>query len=111
MKSFDLASLYRAPQASIYTIGGFSDKGLVSLESYNCSSNSWDLLAESLTSRTQFGAVAMGNSILMIGGKHAGKRIASSEEYNIRTNEWLLSDISLTAPRSGFAALAISSKL
>ena len=39
MKSFDLASLCRTPKSYIYSISGFSDKSLVSVESFNFTTN------------------------------------------------------------------------
>jgi influenza virus NS1A-binding protein len=109
MKSFDLASLCRTPKSYIYAISGFSDKSLVSLECFNFLSNTWDFLAESITSRTQFGAVVHKENILVIGGKQAGKRISTTEVYSPVSNEWSVGDLEMISPRSGFSAMAISS--
>ena len=109
MKSFDLASLCRTPKSYIYSISGFSDKSLVSVESFNFTTNTWDFLSDSLTSRTQFGAFLYKDNILIIGGKQAGKRINSTEIYSPTSNEWFPGDIELLSPRSGFSAMSISS--
>ena len=109
MKSFDLASLCRTPKSYIYSISGFSDKSLVSLECFNFSTSSWDFLSDSLTSRTQFGAVIHRENILILGGKQAGKRISTTESYSTLANEWIAGDFEMLSPRSGFSAMSISS--
>jgi len=56
----------------IYVIGGFSDKGLVSVERFDCSKETWEFVGNSISNRTQFGAVAFEDHILAIGGKTVG---------------------------------------
>lgn len=109
MQSFDLASLCRTPKSYIYSISGFSDKSLVSLECFNFATNTWDFLSDSLTSRTQFGAVSYRDNIIVLGGKQAGKRISTSEVYSPELNEWSLGEFEMLSPRSGFSAMSISS--
>ena len=111
IKSFDLASLCRAPKSYIYSISGFSDKSLVSLECFNFASNSWDYLSDSLASRTQFGAVVYRDNIVVMGGKQSGKRVSTTEVYAPVSNEWTPGDFELMNPRSGFSAISISNDI
>ena len=69
MKSVDLASLCRAPSAFIYTIGGYSESTLSTVETYDCEGQIWKQGAEPSCSRTQFACVQDSSSILVIGGK------------------------------------------
>ena len=109
--SIDLASLCRPPAAFIYSIGGFSDSGLLSVERYDCLNDQWTFVSSSLTNRTQFGSVVLEGRIVAFGGKTAGKRVANSEEYAIEEDRWLEGRVRLPAARSGFACVAISTDL
>jgi hypothetical protein len=111
IKSFDLASLCRAPKSYIYAISGFSDKSLVSLECFNFASNSWDYLSDSLASRTQFGAVLYKDNIIVMGGKQSGKRVSTTETYSPVSNEWTPGDFELLNARSGFSSVSISNDI
>ncbi|OMJ73023.1 hypothetical protein SteCoe_28379 [Stentor coeruleus] len=111
MKSFDLASLCRTPKSYIYAISGFSDKSLQTLECFNFTTNCWDFLADSLSSRTQFGAVSYKDNIIVMGGKIAGKRVSTCENYSLLSNEWSIGDFELLSSRSGFAAMSISNDI
>lgn len=111
IKSFDLASLCRAPKSYIYAISGFSDKSLVSLECFNFTNNSWDYLSDSLASRTQFGAVLYKDNIIVMGGKQSGKRVSSTETYSPLSNEWVPGEFELLSSRSGFSAISISNDI
>jgi hypothetical protein len=46
-------------------------------------------------------------TILIIGGKYEGVRVNICEEYNIRENKIKISDLKLSAPRSGFGAISL----
>lgn len=45
VRSIDLASLCRPSNCYIYVAGGFSDRGINSVERYNCEIDSWDQMA------------------------------------------------------------------
>lgn len=67
--SYDLASLCKPSRAFIYVIGGFADKGLRSVERYDCEENNWSMICQSLSSRTQSASVIVDDSIFILGGK------------------------------------------
>jgi len=108
LRSFDLASLCRAPEAFIYTFGGFSDKSLTSIERYDCGTDKWELLGDIPTPRTQFGVLQHSEDILLIGGKQANKRTALSEVYCRADNSWKPGNINLPTARSGFGHVKIA---
>lgn len=104
------------PKGFIYVIGGVSDKGLISVERFDCSKETWEFVASSLSNRTQFGAIVFEDHIVSIGGKtvcftQAGKRVSSSEEYLISSNQWVPGSVNLPIARSGFACLILDSTL
>lgn len=114
--SIDISPVDSPPKGFIYVIGGFSDKGLMSVERFDCSKETWDFVSNSLSNRTQFGAVAFEDHIIALGGKtvssrQAGKRVTSSEEYQISSNQWVAGSVGLPTARSGFACLILNSTL
>lgn len=111
MKSFDFNLINRMQNTKIYTISGFSEKAISSVELYESSIDSWTTLPDCLSPRTQFSSLFYQNSILILGGKQNGKRISSCEQFNIHTNTWTVSPFSLPSPRSGFSAIGLSSNL
>lgn len=111
MKSIDLASLCRPYASSIYVMGGFGDKGLLSIEKYYANDDSWHKTCELLSSRTSFAVASQGDKILLLGGKINGKRTETVEEFNKNTNRAKFSMINLTSKRSGLGALSISNDI
>ena len=109
MKSFDFNSLYKLHSTKVYTISGFSDKALTNTELFDSQTETWQLLNECISPRTQFSAIVYNTNIMILGGKQAGKRLATCEFFDFNTNNWSISQISLPKARSGFVALTISS--
>lgn len=109
MKSFDFNSLYKLHGTKIYAISGFSDKALSTVEVYDSNADNWAIANDCLNPRTQFAAINYINDIMTIGGKQGGKRISTIEKLNITTNIWSMCPFTLPTPKSGFAALSLSS--
>jgi hypothetical protein len=111
MKSIDLASLCRPYASSIYVMGGFGDKGLLSIEKYDANEDSWQKASDLLSFRTSFALASQGDKVLLLGGKINGKRTETVEEFNRSTNRAKFSLINLTSKRSGLGALSISNDI
>lgn len=106
INSLDLASLCRTPNNYIYTLSGFSDEALKSVELYDCAQDKWTTVSNCIQPRTQFAALAFGTGILMIGGKEKGKRVSSAQLFDTKTNQVQKTKFSLAAPRSGFGCVS-----
>jgi N-acetylneuraminic acid mutarotase len=103
----------RAPDGTIYAIGGYDSHGrpLRTVEAYNPRSNVWSARAPMPTARAASAAVTGSNgTIYVLGGLDAGRHpLASVEAYDPRTNIWharapmptARGDLSAVAPRGG----------
>lgn len=120
-KSLDFGTLLMAENDSIFTIAGYSDKPIETIENYKSNSESWSLIECPLKDPlTKFASVAYtyenadgskSERILIIGGKMGtGKRTDQIYEYDPNTNN-IREFIKLPKPVSGFAAVCISNKV
>lgn len=114
-KSIDFNILLKPDIDSIFTIAGYSDKPIETIENYSCDNAAWMPIACPLKEgRTKFSVVSFihvgedgstNDRILIMGGKTSdGKRTDLIQEYNPKTNK-LKNFGRLTKPMSGFAAL------
>jgi hypothetical protein len=110
-RSFDFNLLNRASNAKIFTISGFSEKAISSVEAYDTSNDLWGFLPECLSARTQFAGILHSGNLLLLGGKQGGKRVSSCEELCLASMTWKESALAIPSGRSGFAAISLSSNL
>ena len=108
-RSFDFNLLNRASNSKIFTISGFSEKAISTVEAYDVCSDLWGFLPECLNARTQFAGILYSGNVVVLGGKQGGKRVSSCEELCLSSMTWKESAISIPSPRSGFSAISLSS--
>ena len=120
-KSMDFGALMMTENDSIFTIAGYSDKPIETIENYKSDIESWNLIQWPLKDpRTKFAAVSYlhinsdgskSEKILIMGGKMGnGKRTDLIQEYDPKTN--LLKEFArLPKPISGFASVSTGNKI
>ena len=120
-KSIDFGNLFAPEVDSIYTLAGYSDKPIDTIEKYSCDWAEWLPISWPLKqSRTKFAVVSYVSieldgttcdKILIMGGKlESGKRTDMIHEYDPKTNTiWEFAH--LPRPMSGFAAVCINNKV
>ncbi|CAI2375158.1 unnamed protein product [Moneuplotes crassus] len=120
-KSIDFNILLKNNIDSIFTIAGYSDKPIETIENYSCDNAVWIPISCPLKDgRTKFSVVSFlhvsengfsSDRILIMGGKTSdGKRTDLIQEYNPKTNK--LQDFGrLPKPMSGFSALCMVNKI
>lgn len=119
-KSLDFGTLLMTENDSIFTISGYSDKPIETIENYKTNSDSWSLIQCPLLPRTKFATVAYNyenldgsksERILIIGGKLAnGKRTDQIYEFDPKTNSFT-EFANLPKPTSGLAAVCTGNKV
>lgn len=120
-KSIDFSHLCQPEIDSIFTIAGYSDKPIETIENYSCELNCWKPIACPLKEgRTKFAVVSYihvaedgstSDRILIMGGKTSdGKRTDLIQEYSPLTNK-LKVFAHLSRPMSGFAAICVVNKV
>ncbi|XP_028407730.1 kelch-like protein 20 [Dendronephthya gigantea] len=89
---------------SIYVIGGKNESGcLASVERFNNSTETWEVLAPMNNNRAHFCAIWHKNNIYAFGG-HDGENVLNSVEvYNPNSNQWQLLPEGMSTPRMKFA--------
>lgn len=120
-KSLDFSHFLKSEVDTIFTIAGYSDKPIETIENYSCNTKFWKPIECPLKDgRTKFAVVSyihvdeVGNTsdrILIMGGKTSdGKRTDLIQEYDPATNK-LKTFAHLTRPMSGFAAVCVVNKV
>jgi hypothetical protein len=121
-RSLDFSDLLKTEVDLIFTIAGYSDKPIQTIESFSCDYKMWVPLdeVEVKNGRTKFATVSYchvaddgktSERILILGGKTSdSKRTDLIEEYDPKTNK-IKEFGHLSSPMSGFAAIWVADKV
>jgi len=112
-QKLDFSVLCQQTTSHIYTMGGFIEDSQPFIEKYDVQKGKWEIAGTFMNNRTKFSSLALPeyNSILIMGGKHEGARTAVCERYSLSDQLVMPSDITLTAPKSGFGALHVKDEI
>ena len=73
----------------VYVVGGFDGENrLKACERYDEASDSWELIAEMITPRSNFGIEVLDGSVIVMGGFDGDSTISSCEFYSGADNQW-----------------------
>jgi N-acetylneuraminic acid mutarotase len=110
-----LQQLCQSQESFLYSISGFFDQPLNSIEKYDAFRGVWSEIKNCLNiPRTKFQAVALSEkqAVFIIGGKkYDGHRTSSIEVFYPLSGTVSLLEQTLPKPRSGFACVQIDNKL
>lgn len=94
----------------LYAIGGYGPAHMNSVERYDPSKDSWEMVAPMADKRIHFGVGVMLGFIFVVGGHNGVSHLSSIERYDPHQNQWTVCR-PMKEPRTGVGAAVIDNYL
>lgn len=112
----NLCEFYGKPRKStvgiLLSIGGMdSQKGTVTIESYDLRDNKWSLLKNMPTRRLQFGCSLYRDKLIIVGGRDGLKTLNTVDAIDLQTMSWTSLSSPMTTTRHGLGVALMKNAL
>ncbi|XP_014663721.1 PREDICTED: kelch-like protein 28 [Priapulus caudatus] len=102
----------RRPPKVLCALGGKNGLFAVldSVERYDASTNTWEVVAPMLEKRINFSVATLHGFMFVVGGQNSTSHLSSCERYDAQTNQWTYV-ASMERPRTGLSVAVVDDQL